>query len=129
MPRGIPNKKPEETNGQKISKMEAMRRAIGEKGAEAKPLDLQPYLKSKFGIEMNTDLISNYKGLVLKELAEKGAVTAPSKAQVKPAATPAPKAQAKLASGFSLDELEAVKALSDKIGAEKVKQLAHALSK
>ena len=48
MPKGIPNKKPEETNGEQISKMEAMRRALAKKGFDCKPAEYQSYIKSKF---------------------------------------------------------------------------------
>jgi hypothetical protein len=117
MPKGIPNRKPEETNGEQISKMEAMRRALAKMGFDAKPVEYQRFIKSKFGLEMTTDMISNYKS-TLKATA------------VTSAATPStPKAETKLAGGFSLDELTAVKALADKIGAEKVRQLAQALAK
>jgi hypothetical protein len=129
MPKGIPNKKPEESNGEKISKMEVMRRAIAKKGGEAKPLELQAYIKSKFGIEMSTDLISTYKTTVLKAIAKKNAIPAIPTADAEPDATPATKAPANSRGGFSLSELEAVKALADKIGATKVQQLATALTK
>ena len=39
MPKGIPNKKPEEANGAQISKMEAMRRALAKMGVNAKPVE------------------------------------------------------------------------------------------
>jgi hypothetical protein len=112
MPRGIPKK----TNDGQISKMEAMRRAIGEIGRDCKPADYQVFIKSKFGLEMSADMISNYKSTLLKDGATKSTVQTPQ-------------AQAKPAGGFKLDELAAVKALSDKIGAEKVLQLAQVLAK
>src|SRR5580658_10430792 len=115
MPRGIPNKKPAETNGEQISKMEAMRRALAKMGTEAKTVDYQAFIKKEFGLEMTTEMITNYKS-TLKHSGEKSTVTHSPKA-----ATPALKTQA--TGGFSLGELEAVKALADKIGAEKVQQL------
>jgi hypothetical protein len=117
MPKGIPNKKAEQTNGAQISKMEAMRRALAKMGGDAKPVEYQTFIKSKFGLEMTKDMISNYKS-TLKASAGTNAVTAPTL-----------KAQGEPAGRFSLDELSAVKALADKIGAEKVRQLAHALAK
>jgi hypothetical protein len=118
MPKGIPNKKLELANGEQISKMEAMRRALAKIGRDARPLEYQTFIKSKFGIEMTADMVSNYKSSLLKASAEANAVTPPT-----------PKGQAKPAGEFSLHELEAVKALADKIGAEKVRQLAQALAK
>ena len=73
---------------------------------------------SKFGLEMTPEMVTNYKSTILRAMAE----ATPE--------IPTPKAvTAKPTGGFSLDELEAVKALSDKIGVEKVKQLAQALAK
>jgi hypothetical protein len=117
MPKGIPNKKPEETNGAQISKMEAMRRALAKMGVNARPMEYQSFIRSKYGLEMTTDMISNYKS-TLKATVETSAVSQPTLTS-----------QAKPAGGFSLDELTAVKALADKIGAEKVRQLAQALAK
>ncbi len=71
--------------------MEGVRRAIaGLGGYDASPKDIQSVLKSQFGINMDTSMISNYKS------ALKGAV-------------------------------RAVKDVVDKLGADKVRQLAEVL--
>jgi len=117
MPRGIPKKRQEQANGAVISKMEAMRRALAKLGNNVKPADYQSFIMAEFSIDMDTNMISNYKSTLLNPPAKKSAVIATHKV----AAT--------TASGFSLNELEAVKALTDKMGADKVRQLAQALAK
>ncbi len=114
MPRGIPSKK-RQTNGEQISKMDAMRHAVAELGYEVMPGDYQKLIKSKFGIDMSTDMISSYKSSLRKEAPKKSALIR----TVRAGAT----------GGITLEDIKAVKALADKIGAEKVKQLAEVLGK
>jgi len=45
----------------KISKMEAVRKTLSSLGREAKPTEMQAYIKKTFGVEMTKDHISNYK--------------------------------------------------------------------
>ena len=110
-----------------ISMMEAIRRALTKLGAEAKPQDIQPFIKSKFGIEMEPTLISNYKSSILKKSARQSAVIRSLSTPLAPASTLA--AAPGDADGFSLDEIQAVKAVVEKVGAEKVQQLAKVLAK
>jgi hypothetical protein len=70
MPRGVPKKT--QTDGKGISKMEAVRRALAELDQDAQPSDIQALVKSKFGIEMERTMISNYKTSL--KSASKGAV-------------------------------------------------------
>lgn len=114
MPRGIPKKPAQPT--EQISKMDAMRQVIGELGYDAKTVKYQRLIKSRFGLTLDTNMISNYKSSIKKEAAKKSALI-PTPAATVPAA------------GFSLEEIEAVKELADKIGAEKVKQLVEVLGK
>src|SRR5207302_187050 len=59
MPRGIPRNR---GNGGRLTKMEGVRRALaGLGGYDASPKDIQDFLKSQFGISMDTAMISNYK--------------------------------------------------------------------
>src|ERR1039457_321553 len=103
------------TNGQTdkpISKMEAVRRTLTELGQDAKPLAIQSHVKSKFGLDMDTSVISAYK-TTLK------AVKKPAKAATAPA-DKAPKAPApKTDSGISMDDILAFKGLTDRIGADR----------
>ena len=101
-----------------ISKMEGVRRALTELGKDAANMDIEKFLKSEFGIDMDTKMISNYKTHL--KAASKSAVTRkPAEAAAAPMAT----------EGISLDDIRAVKELLDKVGSEKVRQLAEVLGK
>jgi hypothetical protein len=111
--------------GEKITKMEAVRRALAKMGRKAKPSEIQPYVKATFGIEMSTDHISTYKGNILnKKRAKKPAA---------PAAPAAPdsKPRAPRAAGGSilLEDVLTAKALLDRIGAERLHVLIDGLAK
>jgi len=114
MPRGIPNKTA--ANGAGISKFEAVRRALKELGSDAKPLEIKDYIKKQFGIEMDSQNVSNYKS-TLKAKSRRGpkhrAGSTPVTAQ----------------GGFSLEDIQAVKEVADRIGPDKVRQLAEVLSR
>jgi hypothetical protein len=107
-----------------ISKMEAVRRTIATLGKDVKPNDILGHLKSEFGIPMSYDMASTYKSAVLKK--KKGKKRGP-----KPASEVAavPTANGQITESISLEDITAVKALSDRLGAEKVWQLAKVLAK
>ena len=125
MPRGIPNNKPPANDQPQISKMDAMRQAIKELGYDATTVRYQKFVTSRCGLDIDTNTVSTYKSSIKREQAKKSAlIPAPAAPAPAPAAEPtAP------VSGFSLDEIQAVKELADKIGAEKVKQLVEVLGK
>lgn len=108
-----------------ITKAEAVRQTLAELGNDAKPLQIQDHLKTKFGMDMATSVISNYKSVLLK------------RARGKKARRGSPKAQAEAAApnhvsppdGIRLEDIRAVKQLVDQMGAEKVRQLAEVLAK
>jgi hypothetical protein len=106
-----------------VNKIDAVRGALAELGKDAMPADIQKAVKDKHGMELPTSLISNYKSY----LHGKGKKKTGRKPGPKPAAT-APVANAN-ADSISLDDIRAVKALADKLGAEKVQQLARVLAK
>jgi len=95
--------------------MEGVRRTLATLGSDAKPKAIQAHLKKEFGIKMEPNVISNYKSTI-RSGGNKSAVIG------RPAAT-------KSAEGFTLAEIQAVKEVADKIGADKVRQLAGVLSK
>src|SRR5437868_1581597 len=72
-----------------MSKLEAVRRALGHFGSDAKPSAMQPWIKQQFGIDMSTNHISASKGEIQSKRKKAG--------KVKPAAkkSAAPKAAAK----------------------------------
>jgi hypothetical protein len=105
----------------KISKMGAVRQALETLGADAKPLAIQDYVKKEHGIEMSTNMISNYKTHLAKRGKRRG-----RKPGRKPAlATSAPERRGSI----SMADIEAVKALTQRLGADKVRDLAAVLAK
>jgi hypothetical protein len=119
MARGVPKKT--QTDDKGITKMEAVRRALAELGQDAQPSDIQSYVKSKFGIDMEKTMISSYKTSL--KAAGKSALTRKPKSQGARATS------TRTTGGISLDDIRAVKELADRIGADKVRELAEVLSK
>ena len=117
---GTPN--PGQSDGKGLTKKEGVERALAELVRDAQPLAIQQHIKERYGLDMERSHISNYKTNLLKQGA--GRRTAVRKSEGR-AAAPSPAA----ANGFSLDEIRAVKEIVDRIGAEKVRQLAEALAK
>jgi hypothetical protein len=118
------NKQAAEARGQATSaaetnKMEAVRRALGRLGNEAKPKEIQSFLETNFGIEMETSLISNYKSTLSRKAASQSALIQ------KPAAAP----QLAGPGVFSVEEIQAVKDVVEQLGADRVQQLAEILGK
>jgi hypothetical protein len=116
MPRG----KKASANGKPTSKMDSVRQAMAALGNDAKPLEIQAHLK-KLGVSLDTSLISNYKGYLQKHAGKKG------KRRGRKAAKTATAGGS--AGGISMAEIAAVKALTDRIGAAKVADLAKVLGK
>src|SRR5262249_38669018 len=70
-------------------KMEGVRRALADLGGDAKPMQIQGFLREKLGIAMSTDHISTYKGVLAKKGKGKGKA-----AREKPGPKPPPAAAA-----------------------------------
>jgi hypothetical protein len=113
--------KAEVSNGKPKNKMEAVRRVLAESGNDTKPLDIQGQLQKNFKITMDTATISTYKGTILRQGARKklgrpkrrhfGAVMSSS------------------SNSISIEDIKAVKDLAERLGAEKLRQLAEVLVK
>ena len=103
MPRGRPKKKPEEApkpeaqtpdrgdgeaaapgpgEGRGINKMACVRQALAELGNEAKPKDIQDFLRREFQLAMDTKMISTYKGSLLKKAGGEGRSVRPPTGRV-----------------------------------------------
>ncbi len=117
----------------KVNKMECVRKALSELGKKAKPAELQTFLKEHFNLDMERELISKYKSDILikrkRRMAKvragrprKAKASAPSEA---PAVAP-PKAAARTRSrteGVSLEDVQTVKDLVGRVGADKLRSL------
>jgi hypothetical protein len=92
------------------------------------PAVLLSFVKENFGVTMSYDMASNYKGTAIKQMGGKKRGRKPGP---KPAVAAAAVATANghAAGSISLEDITAVKALADRLGAEKVWQLAKVLAK
>jgi hypothetical protein len=117
-----------------ITKQEAVRRALSALGKTASAKDIQKHVKETFGLDMTIDHIYNAKSNVLAKGKKKGtrrkgkqpASTGPGVA-VKPPVQPASVAR-QPADSFSLEDIEVVKGLLGRVGADNLKALADLLA-
>jgi len=100
-----------------MSKMDAVRRALDELGRHAMPRDIQKHIRAKFGVQMEPAMISNYKSSLK---GGKSALIRRSAGR--------PRAAAPTGS-ITVADIRAVKEVVNKIGADKVQQLAQVLGK
>jgi hypothetical protein len=119
MPRG----KPKQQNGP--NKMEAMRQTLAELGNDAKPEEIKGHLKEKFGLDMPNSLISNYKSNLTRKAAGQSALI--RKPQQRRMTVPA-SGNGGRADGINVDDIQTVKALINRIGADNTRALVDVLS-
>jgi hypothetical protein len=107
-----------------ITKIAAVKKALKELGKDAMPGKIQEYVKEKFGLEMSSSHVSNYKTHLRKRKSKKakavaGAESAPA------TAAPVVKAASASANGSSvtLSDIAAVKDLVGRVGEDKLKSL------
>ncbi len=120
------------------SKLQMVRDAVGELGGDATAAELQNAVKQRHGTELPIKIVGSYKSLVLKQMRKAGSTPGP-KVEPKPGKKKKKKmgrpkktavAAASMAShtgGISMDEIRAVKALAEKLGAKKLMELAEIL--
>ena len=121
-----------------ITKKEAVRKALEALGRDAKPAQLQPYIKQTFGIDMTPGHITTAKGEILRgkgqgAQAKAGAApkpqapaTAPEPPARQPARAPAGASGAGGGGGsgrISLEDLQTVKGLLGRVGADTLRTL------
>jgi len=106
-----------------LSKMDAVRQALNELGKDAQPLAIQEFV-NKLGIKMETGVISSYKTTITKASASGNGRRKKKKGRPAGAA-----AKARPAGGISVGDIQTIKSLSDKLGADMVSKLAGVLAK
>jgi hypothetical protein len=113
------------TTQDKVSKKEAVRRALKALGKGATPSALRPWIKQQFGIEMSADHISTAKGEILRKRYGKGKkkktadkAKAPAHRPEKSAAPPS-----SVPGTVSLDDVRLVKDLVARVGPEQLRGL------
>jgi hypothetical protein len=102
-----------------MSKMDAVRQTLAQLGAGAKPLEIKEFLKSRYSIDMSPGMISNYKSTI----------NAGGKSKLIGRGRGRPSSAMSAAGGFTLQDIQAVKQVADRIGADKVRELASVLAK
>src|SRR5262249_37531317 len=113
-----------------ITKQEAVRRAVAALGKTASAKDIQKHVKEAFGFDMTITHIYNAKS----KIRAKGKKKAQKPKEKQPAAAAGPLVQAarvarQPAGGISLEDLEAVKGLLGRVGADNLKALADLLTR
>jgi hypothetical protein len=142
----------EKTNGQSaanssgMTKMDGVIRALAKLGKKAKPLQIQAYVKDNFGIDISTSVVSAYKKELAKRAARgkvgskgkgkakgKGAkkltaAKAPAPATTAVAATVQRSGNGKARSGISLDDIQTLKGLVQRVGERQLRALIDVLA-
>lgn len=95
-----------------VSQKEMVRLSIEELGADAKPQALQEQIKAKFNKELPTTIISNYKSVLKREQGEGASASTGSTRGRKPSG-----------GSVQINDLEAVRALVNRLGAAHVRKL------
>ena len=99
------------------NKAEAIRRALAKLGNKAMPTEIQRFIKTNFGVEMTTPLISVYKHKLVKKKGKHGRkskeVGAVGEAAPKPAAQ----------GGVTFRDMRLVKEISDRLGPARMREL------
>jgi hypothetical protein len=114
------------------NKMDAVRQIIKTHGKETKPLEIVKFAKSEHGFTMSPDMASTYKSTALKQLGlggmrkgKRGRKPGPKPASETAVAKTSPRTGARI----SIEDIEAVKKLCDRLGASKVKDLASVVAR
>jgi hypothetical protein len=133
-----------------INKTEAVRRTLAKLGWEAKPAEMQAHIKKAYDMDMTADLISTYKGDLVRKAREAGELVPQAASRgpaVKKPAAPKPQAAAtkpqspaaparthggngnEVGDAILLEDVSTTKELLDRVGAEKLRTLIDGLAK
>jgi hypothetical protein len=118
--------KQEKSTG-RVNKMDAVRKVLATHGKDTMPVEIVKFVKEEHGADMSADMASTYKSAILRKLGQSGRRKGKRKSKY---ARQSAAAVARTASnGIRIEEIETIKKLCDRIGAEKVRQLAQVLAK
>lgn len=93
------------------SRMSMVRTALDELGMDAQPLELQGHIKSKYGVELPTQVISNYKFQIRKKAGQAG----PGRGRRGGGGGGS--------GGLRVEDFEVLRGLVDRLGASQVKKM------
>ena len=99
------------------NKAEAVRRALAKLGNKAMPTEIQGFIKTNFGVEMTTKVISVYKSKLVKKKGKPG--RKPKEAGAVGEAAPKPVAHG----GVSFKDMRTVKEISHRLGPARMREL------
>jgi hypothetical protein len=109
----------------KKNKMEAVRRALNEKGWDASLEDLQQHVNEHFGHNMDRKMISSYKtSIKAKAGIKKGRKKRgrKKKGEGEPAAVEAAGAN-RTKTGFSVEDIRGLKELASRVGVKRLREM------
>ena len=108
-------------NGEPVEKLtnkaEAIRRALAKLGNKALPAEIQDFIKTHFGVEMTTKVISVYKSKLLKKKGKPG-----RKPKVV-GATDEPAPERAMHEAVTFKDMRLVKEISDRLGPARMREL------
>jgi hypothetical protein len=104
------------------NKAEAIRRALAILGKKALPAEIQDFIKSNFGVEMTTKVISVYKSKLTKKKGQPGRQPKAVPATTEAAPTPAAHG------GVTFRDLRMVKEIGDRLGPARMRELVELLA-
>jgi hypothetical protein len=115
---------------EKITKQEAVRRALAHFGNDAKPSQMQGWIKDELGIEMGADHISTAKGDILRKKGVKGKRAAKKrpKAAKKAVAQPAAATPGTRPAAIPLEDILYIKRLVGRVGPDSLHTLIDAFA-
>ena len=100
-----------------INKAEAIRRALAKLGNNSMPTDTQGFIKTNFGVEMTTKVISVYKSKLLKKKGKPGRKPKVVGATDEPTPKPA------MHEAVSFKDMRLVKEISNRLGPARMREL------
>ena len=99
------------------NKAEAIRRALAKLGNRAMPTEIQEFIKTHFGVEMTTKVISVYKNKLVKKKGKPG--RKPKVEGETAEAAPKPVEHG----GVTFKDMRLVKEISDRLGHARMREL------
>lgn len=97
-----------ESAEKKPSQMGMVRAALQDMGGDPKPQEMQAHIKSKFGVELPANIISNYKSQIKRKAG--GAAAGPGRGR-------------RSTASLQVADFETVRGLVKRLGVEQVKKL------
>jgi hypothetical protein len=107
-----------------VSKKEAVRQALSALGMEAPRLDLHKFIKEHYNLDMTLNHISSCKGEIQQEKKPKKAAMA-----AKPPAAKQEQPKPSDANSIRFEDIESVKNLVERVGADSLRKLIAMLAK